>query len=92
METISSFMDKDHALIEKLWNGFVDSHEGEDSHKEHFDKFYKNFTRHLSLEENFLFPRLDKYLGMKGEPSITVLAKQDHEGLLKLINLMQKKC
>ncbi|OGY88306.1 MAG: hypothetical protein A2458_01505 [Candidatus Kerfeldbacteria bacterium RIFOXYC2_FULL_38_9] len=90
MGIISDFMDADHARLDKLWINFLQETQDPDKAFELFKQFQGHILLHMKLEDDFLFQRLNEYLKIEDHTGPTALAQRDHQGLIKLLSLVEK--
>lgn len=83
-------MNKDHAFLDKLWEDFFLSKKIDEASHTLLEKFYKELERHIRLENTFLFPRFNEYLGFgQNEGPIPVLLR-DHQNIMRLLTRLEK--
>lgn len=89
LPAISKFMDADHAHLNNLLDEFLNEKNNVGQSLKLFKKFQRHLMRHEKLEDNFLFPRLNGYLGLDKHLGPTALAQRDHVNIIKLMKLIQ---
>lgn len=92
MPNISDFMDKEHDELDELCLLFleaVESDHDEQNKKQMLVEFKEHLFSHMKLENECLFPRLSASLGMEKDSAIAEQARKDHDGLVKLLVLME---
>ncbi len=90
METISSYMEKDHKRCDDF---FADAEQAVSEQnwelaKGQFDRFHKAISRHFSMEEEELFPALEEAAG--GPMGPTQVMRMEHEQMRGLFAEMEK--
>ena len=87
---ITKFMNNDHAYLHDLWVEFSNEKQNPIHLKKLFRKYKRHLLLHIKLEDKFLFPRLNKYLGIDKKSSLTNIIDQDHRKIEKLLALTEK--
>jgi hemerythrin-like domain-containing protein len=89
MGFITEFMNSDHEYLRTLWREF--SLAGEDlvKKKQIFEKYKKHLLLHMKLEDEFLFARLGKYLGIDDQSNLTKSMDEDHKKIMKLLEMCE---
>lgn len=92
MGFVTRFMNADHKYIDQLWSEFLSEKDDAIRVAELFDKFNTHIQKHISLEDNVLFPRFDAFTGLSNEEGPTCIARRDHTSILKLMKKVQDAC
>ncbi|HUT21978.1 MAG TPA: hemerythrin domain-containing protein [Candidatus Bipolaricaulota bacterium] len=90
MGLIGDFMDADHEFLDKLWLEFLKEDVENDNASVLFKRFQKYISMHISLEDNFLFPRFDEHFGFENETGPTTVAHRDHGNIIKLMDMIKE--
>lgn len=85
-------MTADHQYLDDLWAEFM----AEDTNSANaillFNGFRDHLSSHIKLENEALFPRFDAYLKIDTDIGPTVIARRDHENILKLLTAVAEAC
>ncbi len=87
--TVSDFMNKEHEYLDQLWAKFFDKNSLEID-ETFFADFKKRELEHIRFEDEFLFPALNEYLGIAQDEGLASLARRDHGGIVKLLEMMER--
>jgi hypothetical protein len=90
ISTVSEFMNADHAYLDKLWSNFMSAGDGAKEGVKLFFKFNQHIKLHIKLENDFLFPKFNDYLGFTAGMGPTVKLYRDHDSILKLLGEVEK--
>ena len=90
MADITMFMNSDHAYIDGLWGEFLGERSDAERAAQLFKIFKEHIERHIKLEDEYLFPALEKHLGFQGELGPTALAVEQHKNIIKLVGLVDE--
>lgn len=88
-QLISRFMDKEHAFLDEAWDLFFQTEIGTPELKNFFEYFKKNILIHMDVEDNILFPKINEHLGIDLNSGLTAYAKKDHEGIKRLLKILE---
>lgn len=79
-------MDADHAYLDKLLAAFLSAEDDSEVAADLFFQFSQHIRLHIELENEFLFPRFEKYLHFSGGVGPTAKLYRDHDNILKLLD------
>jgi len=85
MQTVSQFMDEDHARLNKLWEEFLSEKKQIYVAHERLNKFTNHLEKHILLEDTILFPRFNAYIGFEGDEGPVGILSRDHDNIYKLL-------
>src|SRR3989338_10749770 len=90
-ETIASFFQKDHERLDRFFDEFqaVKACDAIGA-REHFENFRRGLERHMTWEEEILFPLFESKTDMKGSCPTQVM-RWEHEQMRKLVKSLQEK-
>jgi len=86
---ISEFMEREHVYLDQLWDAFLDEKKNTGKMRALFQTFKEYILWHMKLEDEFLFPWLNNHLGLDAEEGLAALARRDHQGIVKLMELLE---
>ena len=90
MNHVSMFMDADHQYLVRLLDEVIAEKIDSQRAKNIFAIFSIHLEKHILLEDQILFPRFDEYIGVKKGMGPSVIAKRDHENILKLLDQVKQ--
>ena len=91
MTAVSKFMYADHKCLDKLWSNFLSKKNDGTKTEKIFQEFSKHLKFHIQLENDFLFPKFDNYMGFTENNGPTPVLIKDHEVIILLLNDVEKK-
>ena len=92
MNFISTFVEAEHALLDKLLEEFFVGRNNLGNALVAFLEFKRQLLLHMKLEDDYLFPRLIEYFEMDKDSGLAMKARQDHLIIQKLVLFVEKAC
>lgn len=83
-------MNDDHAYLDKLWAEYFVSEKSQPASRKLLENFYQELQRHIRLENLFLFPRFNQYLGFGDNEGPIPILLRDHRNVLRLLARLEK--
>lgn len=90
MNIVSSFMDADHAYLDKLLAMFLSEQKNPGQARKLFQNLRGHLLVHIELENDFLFPRFDQFIGIELGSGPTAIAIRDHDEIIKLLEIVEE--
>lgn len=90
MGIILTFMNADHAKLDRMLDDFLAAEINSGKAKKYFADFHDYIRLHIKLEDTVLFPRFDAYMGMTEGIGPTIVARRDHGNIIKLLLDLRK--
>lgn len=86
MTSAAQFLTEDHRACDELWAAVEAAAEGDDigPTREAFAAFDRALRRHLSFEEQTLFPAIEEAMGSRGGP--TTVMRMEHDQMRRLLD------
>lgn len=90
-QTITAYFKADHERLDTLFLQFQSSQKDNPAQaKEYFREFKSGLQRHITWEEELLFPLFEKSTGMSGSGP-TIVMRHEHKGLCELLENIHSK-
>jgi len=83
-------MNEDHAFLDNLWAEYYASEKSQAASGDLLERFYQKLQRHIRLENLFLFPRFNQYLGFGDNDGPIPILIRDHRNILRLLARLEK--
>ncbi|HKN00173.1 MAG TPA: hemerythrin domain-containing protein [Candidatus Binataceae bacterium] len=90
-DTITAFMSADHARIHKIWEETLTTLHAEDFNQLHerAGKFIAAFRRHISTEEQILFPAIEQRTGAR-DSGPTYAMRLEHREIERVLDGLKR--
>jgi hemerythrin-like domain-containing protein len=85
---ISDFMDREHAFLDELWDSVLEEKVDLVKLRELFEVFREYIIWHMKIEDEFIFPKINEHLGLDDQTGLPAMARRDHQGIMKLMELL----